>query len=84
MTDSGRALKPIILKLINNMKVFDEEAQKETDSIVKDASELSESWDDPQFEEFYSYTEELVRKLSVDRELLREIIVNLERIANKF
>lgn len=84
MADKGRATKAVVLELVKNIRQFNEIVTKEIGSIRKDAANLSECWNDPQYKEFLVFTTEIAKQLQSDIATLAAVEKNLQAKADKF
>ena len=73
MTNSGGATRESILSLIKDIRDFNEAVDEEIKEIQRDANELNDCWDDPQYNDFLLYTLQITQQLKSDTRLLEEI-----------
>lgn len=84
MPDSGRATKELVIELATNIAQFNEIVTDKIKDIERDASNLSDCWDDPQYQEFIAFTTEITKQLQNDITILETIEDNLRKKASLF
>ena len=84
MPDSGKASKELVLGLSRNIARFNEIVTEKIKDIERDSANLSDDWDDPQYQEFLSFTSEITKQLQKDIAILESIEKNLRKKADLF
>ncbi len=79
MADHGKANREAIEDLIYDITAFIEIMNEEIDGIKSDASALSNDWDDPQYETFLAFVDEITARLRADISELEGVRANLQK-----
>ena len=77
--NKGRANREVVQKLINDMNDFSEFVKNELLVIVDQTERLSESWNDPQYDQFSSFIRELTSSLNKDLLVFDESSLSLQK-----
>lgn len=77
--DNGYVVREVVRSLLVDVKDFKSDAKAEIAKILTSADQLGNAWDDPQYQEFRGYIEELTSALNSDLEILEEAVIALVR-----
>lgn len=63
MANSGKAQKAVVRKLVSDIRFFSEQVKIQSDKMIAVSEGLQHSWNDPQYEKFRNYMNELCSEL---------------------
>lgn len=78
MADSGRAVKAVVKKMIEDIKFFSNAVNVESGKMLTLAQNLQSQWNDPQYRSFLAYMENLTSELKKNTKDLEYVAQRLE------
>lgn len=78
MADSGRAVKAVVKKMIEDIKFFSNAVNVESGKMLTLAQNLQSQWNDPQYRSFLAYMENLTSELKRNTKDLEYVAQRLE------
>ena len=78
MADSGRAVKAVVKKMIEDIKFFSNAVNVESGKMLTLAQNLQSQWNDPQYRSFVAYMENLTSELKKNTKDLEYVAQRLE------
>lgn len=67
---SGRADRKTVLEMIKQIRFFAESVREDASKMMSEAHDLSSVWNDPQYDSFMQYMEQLTTSLKSQTEML--------------
>lgn len=78
MADSGKAVKAVVKKMIEDIKFFSNAVNVESNKMLNLAQNLQSQWNDPQYRSFLAYMENLTSELKRNTKDLEYVAQRLE------
>jgi hypothetical protein len=78
MADSGRAVKAVVKKMIEDIKFFSNAVNVESGKMLTLAQNLQSQWNDPQYRSFLAFMENLTSELKKNTKDLEYVAQRLE------
>ena len=79
MAEQGRANRAVVQALINDMNAFNEHVTAEIQKMMNKTSALASAWQDPQYNQFSAFMEELSASMRQDLLVVQESAAFLQR-----
>ena len=84
MANQGKSNRATVETLIADIEKFITDVSDEASAILSEADRLSGDWQDPQYDEFLSFVEELAGQLGNHLQQMDEVEVQLQRMLDKY
>lgn len=70
MADSGKASKVVVKRLVEDIDYFASAVKEDANKMLREAEDLQNYWNDPQYKSFLSFMQDLTGDLTKDTENL--------------
>ncbi len=77
--EDGYVVREAVRNLLTDVRAFQEDARGEITKISSCADSLGDAWNDPQYQQFRSYIEDLTSALNRDLQVLEDAVVALNK-----
>lgn len=77
--EDGYVVREAVRNLLTDVRAFQEDARGEIAKISSCADSLGDAWNDPQYQQFRSYIEDLTSALNRDLQVLEDAVVALNK-----
>lgn len=77
--EDGYVVREVVRNLLADVKEFQSDARGEIAKISSCADSLGDAWNDPQYQQFKAYIEDLTSALNRDLDVLEEAVVALNK-----
>ena len=83
-TNKGKANKQVVQGLVNDMNDFNDYVGAELKAMIDQTVRLADSWNDPQYDQFSSFIEELTNSLQKNLDIFKEAAIFLQKKVNMY
>ncbi len=66
MANSGKANKQVVAQLVSDIRLFSDAVRSESQKMMSEVYNLQSDWNDPQYDSFRNFMEELTSSLVAD------------------
>jgi len=84
MANQGRSNRQTVEVLISDINRFIDDVSDETGRILSESDRLAGDWQDPQYQEFMGFVEDLANQLGNHLQKMDEVVIQLERMLAKY
>lgn len=70
MADSGKASKVVVKRLVEDIDYFAGAVKEDAGKMLREAEDLQNYWNDPQYKSFLAFMQDLTSELTKDTENL--------------
>ena len=78
MENRGKSEKTVVKAFVNDLSFFVDEIIKESDKMENEANNLSSSWNDPQYDKFKEYIDQLTKDLKDKTKIIADCASKIE------
>ena len=78
MENRGKSEKTVVTAFVNDLRFFVDEIIKESNKMENEANNLSSSWNDPQYDKFKEYIDQLTKDLKDKTKIIADCANKIE------
>lgn len=78
MENRGKSEKTVVKAFVNDLRFFVDEIIKESNKMKNEAENLSSSWNDPQYDKFKEYIDQLTKDLKDKTKIIADCANKIE------
>ena len=78
MENRGKSEKTVVKAFVNDLRFFVDEIIKESNKMENEANNLSSSWNDPQYDKFKEYIDQLTKDLKDKTKIIADCANKIE------
>ena len=78
MENRGKSEKTVVTAFVNDLRFFVDEIIKESNKMENEANNLSSSWNDPQYDKFKEYIDQLTKDLKDKTKIISDCANKIE------
>lgn len=78
MENRGKSEKTVVKAFVNDLRFFVDAIVDESNKMEKEANDLSSSWNDPQYDKFKEYIDQLTKDLKDKTKIIADCANKIE------